>query len=380
MEHNKYPGIAGLRACSVALVIFDHLGFQNDIFRGCENSWFWPVIEFIRDGQIGVNMFFIISGFLITSLLLKEEETYGSISVRDFYVRRTLRIFPAYYFLLLVYVIAQAAGLLWINGESWFTAVTYTKYFNWRMEWYTAHAWSLSIEEHFYLFWPLVFLLGRQARKNFTIAAICIVPFVRIYLNFYPNRYMNELTIFTRIDAIALGCLFAMYRERIISFLSPHWRKMFYGSFILLVLIRYAPALAEKAGLEFIFVPLGTTYGTVANLLIAIIMMYAVFGPKGVSYRLLNSAVMRYLGALSYSVYLWQQVFLYKTNMWINQFPQNLVLIAMAALFSYYVIEKPFLRLKSQFKGKYARVPVPQLIEVEADGLENPPVGKVGFR
>ncbi len=347
MQLKRYPSITGLRALSVALVLFHHLDLQNDIFRNLErHRMFSPIMDFLRDGQIGVNVFFVISGFLITSLLMKEETTTGTISVRDFYIRRTLRIFPAYYFLLLVYFVLQLVGFLWIDTPAWITAITYTKYFNWQEEWFTSHAWSLSIEEHFYLFWPLVFLAGKKWRTYVAAGLFCIVPFVRTYLHFYPNDYMNENTLFTRIDAIALGCLCAVYKDRIIAWMSPNWKKLFYASVVLLLSFPYAPLL----DLDFIFIPLGMSFGTIANILIAIVMMFSIYGPHGTWYHFLNLKTLNYLGLLSYSLYLWQQLFINRTTHWINQFPQNIILTFLCALFSYYIIEKPFLRIKTRFQ------------------------------
>ncbi|HVG40283.1 MAG TPA: acyltransferase, partial [Chitinophagaceae bacterium] len=109
------PSINGLRAISILLVIISHVAvyYQAD--------WFI--------GQFGVNVFFILSGYLITRLLLVEEESKGTINLKKFYVRRTLRIFPAYYFMLLVYFILQVAGIIYLNSFAWLTALTYTKYF-----------------------------------------------------------------------------------------------------------------------------------------------------------------------------------------------------------------------------------------------------------
>ena len=103
-----FPSIDGLRAISIIMVILNHL-LSN--FKEVSNILFSNIIlksifRILSDGQLGVNIFFLISGFLITSILLNEELN-SEISIRNFYIRRTLRIFPAYYFLLLVYFILQ---------------------------------------------------------------------------------------------------------------------------------------------------------------------------------------------------------------------------------------------------------------------------------
>jgi peptidoglycan/LPS O-acetylase OafA/YrhL len=350
METKKYPSLNGLRALSILFVLCEHFGFH------LKNSgylfyprWLEPLASFIQDGQLGVTVFFVISGFLITSLLLQEEQANGKISLKNFYTRRTLRIFPAYYFLLLTYFIFQWLGYIKISHNSWLTALTYTKYFNTHADWYIGHAWSLSIEEQFYLFWPMIFLLGNRARKIAAIVLILTVPLIRLYLYFYPIDWAMRYAIFVRIDSIAIGCLFAFYKKEIIEILTPYWKVLFYFSVITLFILRYLPDFASKIYFQFIFIPLGTTFGSIANILIAIILMYSVFYTKGNWFKFLNLKVLNYIGILSYSIYLWQQIFTYISSFWINQFPQNILLLILASLFSYYIIEKPFLKLKSKF-------------------------------
>jgi peptidoglycan/LPS O-acetylase OafA/YrhL len=352
MKQQKYPSINGLRAVSICLVIISHLALQYNIFSNISHIvWLQPFIYFSSNGQLGVDVFFVISGFLITTLLLQEEENTQTISLKNFYIRRTLRIFPAYFFLLFVYFILQSFHYIHINRDSWITALTYTKYFNWQSDWYTSHAWSLSIEEHFYIIWPFFFIAGDKIRKVFTIFLICIVPVIRTYIYLFPVTWISELSIFIRIDSIAVGCLFALYRDPILNVVRPHFTKLFYVSIILLFFSRYFPKAADLVHLKCLFIPLGLKdgTGTIANILIAIIMMYSIFGNKGIWYKLLNLRFMNYLGILSYSIYLWQQPFIRNTDYWVNQMPQNLFFIFAAALFSYYLIEKPFLKLKSRF-------------------------------
>ena len=101
--------------------------------------------------------FFVLSGFLITTLLLKEFDSNGSISLKKFYARRTLRIFPAFYFFLLVLFVADRLGLVpRIDGSSWIHALTYTMDYVGLKDrpWNLGHIWSLAVEEQFYLLWP----------------------------------------------------------------------------------------------------------------------------------------------------------------------------------------------------------------------------------
>ncbi|WP_315820764.1 hypothetical protein [Paraflavitalea speifideaquila] len=162
----------------------------------------------------------------------------------------------------------------------------------------------------------------------------------------------GELTIFWRIDAVATGCLLALYKDRILAMMRSYWNRIFWCSLILLFVLRYLPPLADRIQLGFIFIPLGrTTYGTIGNCLLAAIILYSVFGPRNYWFKCLNWKPVNYIGTLSYSIYLWQQIFISDTNWWVARFPQNVLFVFLMALFSYYVIERPFLRIKARFQG-----------------------------
>ena len=339
----------GLRAISILIVVVFHL-FHFNLELDQDAIYRIPIFN----GRFGVNVFFVISGFIITTLLLREEEKAGSISLKDFYIRRTLRIFPAYYFLLLVYFLLQLSGYLAIPKPAWITALTYTKYFNYSTEFYTSHAWSLSIEENFYLFWPIIFAAGDKVRKKMALYLILLPPFIRLYINYFPLDWLQEQSLFIRIDAIATGCLVALYKKEILAKLHSRWDDLFFYCLLLLFLVPWLDRWVGDTFLELFFVFFGVLTGTIANILIAFIILYSVYGPKGRWYKLLNSKVFNYIGILSYSLYLWQQFFMGKREWWITHFPQNIGCIFLAALFSYYIIEKPFLRLKSRFSAKKA--------------------------
>ncbi|MBS1646960.1 MAG: acyltransferase [Bacteroidetes bacterium] len=349
----KYPSLNGLRAISIVLVICHHLSGQYHIFEQApKNYWVQIFINFIQDGSFGVNVFFIISGFLITSLLLKEESVCQKISLKNFYIRRTLRIFPAYYFLLLVYFVLQCFNVIHLHKYEWLTALTYTKYFNWIKDWNTSHAWSLSIEEQFYLLWPFVFMGGARLRKTVAWLVIIIVPCIRAALSTSPDWWIYDFWFFARIDAIVMGCLFALYQKEIVARLQNYWIPVFYAALLLIITIPLLPGFISGPVFSYWYHAIGLSYGTLVNLSVAVVMMYSIFGKKRLWFVFLNNPVMNYIGILSYSIYLWQQLF---TNCWIDswffKFPNNLVSILIMALFSHYVIEKPFLKLKSRFSS-----------------------------
>ncbi|HEY0298951.1 MAG TPA: acyltransferase [Arachidicoccus sp.] len=349
----RFPSLNGLRAISICFVLFHHLSMRDKIFQNIgEHKFAQLFIKFITDGQLGVNIFFVISGFLITSLLLIEENRNGAISIKDFYIRRTLRIFPAYYFFLFVLFVLQLVHIVQIGCASWFTALTYTKYFNWGADWFTAHAWSLSIEEQFYLFWPLLFAVGDKTRKNTAFFLVLIVPIIKLYLYFHPVIWINDLTLFKRIDAIAIGCLIALYKNLLLERLRPYFKVIFYVSLLGICFLICLPAINDKLHLHLglLIILFGSTFGTIANIFIGAILLYSVWGNRGLWFRLLNTQILNYIGMLSYSIYLWQQLFISDLGYWANSFPQNVICIFMVAVFSYYCIEQPFLKLKTKFQ------------------------------
>jgi len=343
----RLPSLNGLRAISIIIVLLFHL-FRFNIVINQDIAARIPILN----GRFGVNIFFVISGFIITTLLLREEKRFGKISIKHFYIRRTLRIFPAYYFLLFFYLILQLAGYISISGSAWATALTYTKYLNYKEEYYTSHAWSLAIEENFYLLWPLIFTLGDKIRKRLAAFFILLPPFIRLYSHYHPFPWLSEQSIFIRIDAIAIGCFVALFNNEIVEKIKQNWNTLFLCSLGILFLLPWLAALVSYTPLELIFIFFGVLTGIIANIIITAIMLYSVYGPKGRWYKLLNSKIFNYIGILSYSLYLWQQFFISKTAWWITRFPQNLCFIFSAALISHYLIEKPFLKLKSKISTK----------------------------
>ena len=191
-QKNYIPGISGLRALSIIMVLMSHWGYFHP--KG--------IFFIINNGAFGVNVFFVISGFLITTLLMKEEVDSGKISLRNFYIRRTLRIFPAFYFLLLFYFVLQLFHVITISVPSWITSLTYTKYFPIKNgnDNYTFHFWSLSIEEHFYLIWPFLFSYLPGARKKLLIFLIKWISLLIQNQNGWKMRKINLLDKLLKIN------------------------------------------------------------------------------------------------------------------------------------------------------------------------------------
>jgi peptidoglycan/LPS O-acetylase OafA/YrhL len=357
------PAIGGIRAISILMVIFYHLKGS-----GALGKWNIPTpLAIFVDGNFAVNIFFVISGFLITTLLLEEEARFGAISLRDFYLRRIFRIFPAYYFVLLVYFILQLFSVLYFTHQSWLSSIFYYKYFEQgKVDIETIHFWSLSIEEQFYLIWPGVFLLSGKFRVYFAAGIILLVFVCRSLGYFAPANFQlfsSWSFIFQRVDAIMIGCLLAMYKTVISNRLKKfyRWRP---APFILLAFLGCSAYVMKwnlrwHLHLDLLLVPLGgaSVISTTTDILIALLLLYSISVRNGWS-GFLNSPVMNFIGRLSYSLYLWQQLFLLSDKIGpLGVFPLNLLCTLLAALFSYYIIERPFLRLKSGFERAGGRPP-----------------------
>ena len=157
------PGLDGLRALSIAAVVLAHASLT---WSGTTDH----AHPLARLGSIGVDLFFVISGFLITWLLLREQRRNAVISLRAFYIRRAWRILPPYLVFLASLFAFSSIGLIQITSRDWGGALTYTVNFLPGTSWPFGHLWSLSVEEHFYLFWPLLLIVlgpGRAVALSF---------------------------------------------------------------------------------------------------------------------------------------------------------------------------------------------------------------------
>lgn len=331
----RIPALDGLRAVAVLLVLLSHV----QLTKGFPHLGLTRFVD--RVGTVGVDVFFVLSGFLITSLLCREVERSQRISLRAFYLRRALRILPAYLTFLLFIGVLSMFGRAQVSRGDWFAAATYTMNFRAQPAWEVGHFWSLSIEEHFYLLWPPLFAFLPRRTAIISLSGVLLVePFVRAFLLFWsPARAMEvELWTFTRLDPIAAGCLLALLSRSPAGF---EWLNK---------AARFWPVAAALLGTALVgSLESGKFDVDLAPSLIALSLALLVWAAVKHAPRWLETPVFIAIGLGSYSLYLWQEVFLNPhRGEWWTQFPQNLILVVLFAVFSYHIVERPFLRLKAR--------------------------------
>jgi peptidoglycan/LPS O-acetylase OafA/YrhL len=343
----RIPSLDGLRAISIGLVLLGHLA----------GTQFFPLSEAIgyhlNLAELGVRVFFVISGFLITGLLLDEIDRRGRISLGHFYFRRTLRIFPPYYAYLFAVLLAGALGYIQLSPHDALRTLTYTSNYYPERSWYVGHTWSLSVEEQFYLLWPFILVVA-GVKRGLWIAAAAVVafPVARfVEWNFLPSTHSGIGVRFETIaDAIAIGCVLAGLRSWLHT--SPLYMRAIGSPWFLAV-----PVAGIAANMLHDHPQVSFAVGmTAANVCVALVIDWCVTFHDGRIGRVLNTAPMVFVGWLSYSLYLWQQPFLDdKTRSPLTAFPQNILIVIGLALASYFLVERPSLGLRKALERKLFR-------------------------
>jgi peptidoglycan/LPS O-acetylase OafA/YrhL len=348
-ERTFFPDLDGLRCLSIIAVIWHHTGIRSPDFR------------LSQQGHLGVDLFFAISGFLITTLLLREQARYGMISLRAFYLRRSLRIFPLYYTILLLYVLVTflferttSAGQEFFVNLPYFT--TYTS--NWfvkldgRVIFY--FAWSLATEEQFYLVWPLVqSLLNRRA-----VLVMLGLLILRVWVaygvseNLLASDRFAVILVLSMHPGILGGAILAhlLHNEKTFRLLFPLLGRKGAALSLLVALLVALQALS-----------IGWIWTTMVLLVGAVVARET----NSLSW-LLSWKPIAHVGLVSYGMYLMhmlcfnvvKRAFIASglDSVWL-QFLVTLLLVTFVASFSYRYYESYFLRLKRRFERIPTRRP-----------------------
>jgi len=299
-------------------------------------------------GALGVDIFFAISGFLISSRLIEEHHRFGRIGLGGFYIRRAFRILPPYFLCVGGIALLTAAGLLTVHRWEWLGCLFFFRNYvpSQLGGWYTGHFWSLAVEEHFYLIWPgLLVLCGlRRARRWIPVLALAVAIWralefrLQIGTHLIPGLGFYSRTDI-RFDALLWGCwaalVFPELRDRSSWFRPALWAGLAAG-FVFCVVFKPPFASCWQAAI----VPL--------------LLVGTILHPGSWAGRVLELAPLRWIGTISYSLYLWQQVFLVGEKAIphslgiLQSFPFNVVAVFGCASFSYYLVERPLIKIGYQ--------------------------------
>ncbi len=347
------PTLDGWRAIAISLVITSHeLMADQPIWKGL--------------GAFGVNIFFGLSGFLICTRLLKEYDRTGHISLGRFYIRRIFRILPASWCYLVVIGCLGLFAFIKVSTSEILSCVLMCRnysYYDFPLGWYTGHYWSLAVEEHFYFIMPALLLVCRPRFSPLVFAAAAIgVVFWRLLdgrqqwsafilpVGLHPNFRSD-----TRLDSLFWGCWTAAMNWRYRP-PSQGWiaRSLYLGAGAFVIFELLWPGLlygsiSSRVKPEWI---IGVFQNILPTIAIPIVIAATSLCPKDLPGRLLELAPLRFIGRLSYSLYLWQQLFFVadvrmKSNTLglLQEWPYNLPALFVCAFASYYLIERPLIHL-----------------------------------
>lgn len=320
---NRIPSLDGLRAISITLVMLGHLSLWKHISLNAVGSY----------ASMGVHVFFVLSGYLITNLLLQEYDRTTTISLRNFYLRRAFRIFPAAFVFLAVVSALYWRQIHWLHLAA---AVFYVANMDLSRPWIFGHLWSLSIEEQFYLIWPFVIKKWQPNRTSILFCVLAFAPLFRaaLYAFKVQNGLIGSLPVFA--DQLAIGCLLAVLKPRL-----PRVSKFMAVLMLIAALAsEWFPATTPARTTFMLFV-----LQPIVDVALAGLVLHAIQIP----YRALNWGPVAWLGRISYSLYLWQELFCSSRTLHLGY---SLVLPSLAcACLSYYIVERPMLGLREKLKS-----------------------------
>lgn len=298
----------------------------------------------------------MISGFLITTLLIREQLITDTVNLRSFYIRRALRIMPAYFTLLAVLALFQWQGILDFSARAWMGAGTWTINFIDHPYWDFGHLWSLAVEEHFYLLWPFVFLyLPSKIAIRVIWLSLASVFVGRWIILFEFDQWTESARFwtFTRFDAIAAGCLIAYLGderkwEKRLDDIGSH--PLFWpGTLASLFATPTLMLISTKTRI-------GLAY-SIDAVLLGFLVWASVRFPGNWFGKLLNHPRLKQVGILSYSLYLWHRLFIRPADLPLGSpfwdlwtfFPANLLAVSLAAVACHSLVERPLLNLRNRW-------------------------------
>lgn len=351
----KYlKGLDTLRAIAALIVVWCHIELlkkNKGLVNLLDNEYFN-----IPSGHLAVILFFVLSGFLITFLLVKEREKNGEISLKKFYLRRILRIWPLYYLILFLSFLlfkadySQKTVLLCLSG---FPNIAHALGAGWPT---SPHVWSIGVEEQFYLFWPILLTLIPLKRVilalSLFIIGYSILPnvisfiIIRTFQNFEFNSFISELFYGTKFNCMSVGALVGFLYAR-----ENKWLKVISSKFIAYSSIILS-ALLWAYGLEFNFFN-----DALYAVLFSIAVYNIVVNPK----INIDTKVTSFLGKISFGIYMYHWIIILlalkylpviKNDILYNVYLYLVVIIGTIFIswISFNSVEKYFLNVKKRFE------------------------------
>jgi peptidoglycan/LPS O-acetylase OafA/YrhL len=296
LNQKTYPSLNGLRAVSILMVLLHHyiLLYDNRLLS----------LYFI--GPLGVDIFFVISGFLITTLCIKEKVLTKTLSLKNFYLRRALRILPvAWLYILVIFILNYFLGFH-VSATTFiisFFFVANISFIKTTFDWTLAHYWSLSVEEQFYLLFPIFI----KKKPGVFLAIVLFIPFA-VPLLFYFQSIISVFNIgivsallhyLVKFQGISIGCLFSILLLK---------GRLKLGRFSLLTTlisisfisyVQYQPAVNLRSSFTNLAV----------SIFVGLIIAANIQPANNLIYKFLNLKLLSWIGILSYSIYIWQQLF-----------------------------------------------------------------------
>ncbi|HEY6635318.1 MAG TPA: acyltransferase [Acidimicrobiia bacterium] len=335
----RRPLLDGLRGVAILLVVASHVGLLPS-----------------EGGSVGVTVFFVLSGFLITDLLIREQAGTGTIGLGRFYFRRAYRLVPALLvFLAGAAIIAMAYGRdpSWIWNETWpalFYVANYADLLltDLSMNW---HTWSLAVEEHFYLAWPLILLALPVARRIRVLGAGLVVLEVWSVFISSSNPTWGHAATDANLFALATGCLVAMLNARGVGVNVPSW----------------APLVGVSLIGVFAVVPGNVWFDPILVLVAAVTTWCCASRSDGV----LAASPLRFLGRISYGLYLWHVPILMAAGTALGPRIAGVGLAVVVAWLSWIWVERPLLARRDAHWSALSQrrmrpAPLPDLVPGDA--------------
>jgi peptidoglycan/LPS O-acetylase OafA/YrhL len=350
---SRIPVINGLRGLAILMVVANHATLFSQ-----QPGKLWS-----QSGLLGVDIFFVLSGYIITRRLMMEQQRNGSVNIKSFYIRRAFRILPLVFaYLIALCVISYFVDSLNLSRNEFVGTVlffrNYQEALHPGMGIYTSHFWSLSIEEHFYLLWPALFLwAGRKLALPLAAFGAIGCALWRLHDRLHPVTIPSHFRVMRtdfRMDGLLVGCALA------ILLTNPNVTRFIYRNFP-----KETPLFCAFL-IFFNELHTGGESSLTTYLLIAVALASMLIVEEGLAHQWMSSRALVWLGTISYSLYVWQQLFLYRPARDIlplghlSVFPFNIVCALLVAASSFYFIERPAIELgKSIYATKVYDPPPP---------------------